>query len=374
MPASPRRPSAPAARALAALARALLALAALAPASLAFAWLWLAPLARADVTSPGASAREGGPAAGVPTAPVVPSAPSRLSARVEPDPVLFGQPFHLVIELVRPEGAPVSLPDELPEAAATPRAGDVVRGVTPAGEGSVRETFRVPYLALDLEELKTPEVVLKTAAGEPLAIPPLPVNVEDGALADGGAADPESGLVLEEGAGPIVYRVFDPRPLVGLFTFTLSVAALFVHRRLSGRRLALPALQEGVSPLLPARAAHEVALERLEALLQEGLLARGEVALFVARLMDEVLRHYLEERYGVAAGRRTTRELAEVLLGVSAPGLDLGSTRALLERADLVKFARADVAAEVAHEMAGRVRALIEATRAQEALEAEEET
>ena len=64
----------------------------------------------------------------------------------------------------------------------------------------------------------------------------------------------------------------------------------------------------------------------------------------------------------VSAGKRTTSELIEDLLAVSAPGLDLDVVRGLLDDADLVKFARADLASDVAHGMAGRVRALIEAT------------
>jgi hypothetical protein len=98
--------------------------------------------------------------------------------------------------------------------------------------------------------------------------------------------------------------------------------------------------------------------------MREGLLARGEIARFVERLMDEVLRAYLEDRFLVPVTRETTREIAAELLRLSVPGLDLVLLRDILETADLVKFARADVAAESAHEMATKVRALVVATRA----------
>lgn len=305
-------------------------------------------------------------------------APFALNARIEPDPVPFGETFHLVVEVARPADLRLALPDEIPEAKETPRAGEVERKLEPLpneGEGParVKETLRIPYLALDLAELKTPEVVLKTSDGEPLEIPSLPVHVkDDGALPEGSETTAE-GVPLAEAAGPLVYGVFDARPLVALASFAFSLLSLGLYHVLAKRRrLALPAASS-LPVEVARRPAHVVALERLEKLLGEGHLARGEVAPFVARLMDEVLRSYLEDRYGIAAGKRTTRELAEELLSKSAPGLDVALTRALLEQVDLVKFARAELQAEVAHQMAGRVRSLIEATAERPAPAGDEE-
>ena len=89
----------------------------------------------------------------------------------------------------------------------------------------------------------------------------------------------------------------------------------FINRR---RRFWFPPLEEEMpEPAGPSRPAHEVALERLTALLAEGLLQKGAVPLFVQRLMDDVLRSYLEDRFDASAGTRTTRELCEALLSLS---------------------------------------------------------
>lgn len=328
-----------------------------------------------------------------------------VTARVEPDPVTFGEPFSLVVSIVRDRGVRVELPGSIPEVDAAPRTGDPVRGVeeavgptgAPAGGSSalapapasapdagspraprVRETIRIPFLALDTEDLKTPAFALTAPDGTALEVPALNVRVvvpPEEEPADGGPArdpvqDPAQdparpGQVLLEPAAPVIaYAVPDERPWIvlgGLAGAGVLVAlARLVNRWRRARRPAVPAV-----PPPPPRPAHEVALERLEALLQSGLLQRGETAIFVERLMDEVLRDYLTARFALSAGTRTTRELVKDLLGVAVVGLDVALVEGLLADADLVKFAKASIAGEQAHAMATRVRALIEQTREQ---------
>lgn len=90
---------------------------------------------------------------------------------------------------------------------------------------------------------------------------------------------------------------------------------------------------------LPKFAAHEIAYHRLEALLAEKLIETGQVKLFYQRLSD-VLRHYIEHRFGLHAPERTTEEFLD----------ELRTSQALEERfrpllgeflthCDLVKFA-----------------------------------
>ncbi len=290
-----------------------------------------------------------------------------LSARVEPDPVAFGERFELVIEVLRADGDRLSLPHDLPHEPAARQIGPPQRALTPlpaeeGGDARVREVVRVPFLALGLDDVKTPAFVLTAPDGEALEIESLPVRVAPEPAAGAPPAG-DLGDSLVEAERVLSFEVFDTRPLVGASALALAGAAFALYRWLARRRRAwLAQRPRAAAPSAPDRPAHIIALERLEALLAEGLLARGEVTLFVQRLMDEVLRDYLERRYRVLAGRRTTSELAADLLSVSAPGLDLDVVRGLLDDADLVKFARADIAADVAHGMASRTRALIEAT------------
>jgi hypothetical protein len=234
----------------------------------------------------------------------------------------------------------------------------------------VLETLRVPFLALDYEDVQTPELTLAVADGVPLTVEPIDVLVEHDAPPPPAANDappPDLKDQLAPAQSHAVFFVLDARPLVAAGTTAFGALAfllyLVLHRR---RRVFVPVARVLPTPAAPDRPAHVIANERLDALLAQGLLARGEIAPFVARLMDDVLRDYLERRYDVAAGRRTTNELANDLLTTGAPGLDIPLVRKLLNDADMVKFARAELAADVAHSMAQTTRALIDKTARKE--------
>lgn len=315
---------------------------------------------------------------------------SGLQAKIQPDPVAFGGPFDLVIEVKHDAQLQIQLPQNVPEKAALPQVGIIRREVLPPAErgaataarpeeearpgaSSALTRFTIPFLALDLKDLKTPAIILQTSTGETIDIPelPVPIRTEEDAVAGApnpGPTDPSpapsapgASLELENAPGPILFSVVDERPFLVLLSCLFAGFVYWLYRRLSGRIFVTPPPKPVV---VVQRPADEVALERLDALLAEGLLARNEIKLFVTRLMDEVLRDFLEARFAVAAGTRTTRELMVSLLETSATGLDVSGTRAVLEQADLVKFARAQLVGDAAHEMAERVRALIVATTA----------
>jgi len=287
-----------------------------------------------------------------------------VTARVEPSPARFAEPFALVIEIVRARGLEVRLPASIKEQdglrvlGAPRRTVDDVVGAD-ADTSLVKEQIAIPLLALDTEGIETPALTLVDGAGETHEIAALPVALVDDKVADGGVDD----TAFAAARTHHTFHVVDTRPIASLAALAFGGALFFVLRRLLARapQVASPTTTV-VAP--PREAADVVALRRLDALLAEGLLARGEVAPFVARLMDEVLRAYLEDRFAVAASTRTTREVAEDLLRVSAQGLDVARLRVVLETADLVKFAKAQVAASAAHEMANHVRALVVDTRA----------
>jgi hypothetical protein len=321
----------------------------------------------------GALAQDAGPPSVVPLA---------LQARIEPPRVAFGERFDLVIDVTRDRGAPLTLPTSLPESEACPRAGEprvsVVElsdSIPDAGTPArVKETIRIPYLALDIEKLKTPALVLTAKDGSSLDVPALDVNVivpsqaeilagPDGGVLMGpdGGPIPPGQVPLESAASVIAYAVPDERPWVALGTLTITGLALAIARAVQ-RRLRKRAPAAPAAPPPPPRPAHEIALERLEALLASGLLQQGDTAPFVERLMDEVLRDYIAARFELPAGARTTRELVKELLSVTVAGLDVALVDELLKDADLVKFAKASIAQDRAHAMASRVRALVEAT------------
>ena len=99
---------------------------------------------------------------------------------------------------------------------------------------------------------------------------------------------------------------------------------------------------------------HEAALAELEALLGEDLVARGAFKLFYLRLSD-IVRHYVEERFGLRAPEQTTEEFLAAMS--AAPVIRRGHQtllRDFLNQADLVKFAEF---VPDANDVAGAVKA-----------------
>ncbi len=91
------------------------------------------------------------------------------------------------------------------------------------------------------------------------------------------------------------------------------------------------------APQLPA---HEVALRKLNELAAKKLWQKGEYKAYYSELTD-IIREYLERRYGILAMESTTDEILDDLSGlITRPELK-DPLRELLQQADLVKFAKA---------------------------------
>ncbi len=121
--------------------------------------------------------------------------------------------------------------------------------------------------------------------------------------------------------------------LIFLFS-ALVIAGLLYWKKKSGRKLPAAALP----------GPDEIALQKLELLLADDLLAREEIMLFHRRISD-ILRHYIENRFGLKAPERTTEEfLLELFRTDSSENALLGGHKSLLAdfltQCDLVKFAR----------------------------------
>lgn len=85
---------------------------------------------------------------------------------------------------------------------------------------------------------------------------------------------------------------------------------------------------------------HEAALAALEALLGEDLVASGAFQLFYLRLSD-IVRHYVEERFGLRAPEQTTEEFLAAMSAAPVIRRDHQMLlRGFLNQADLVKFAK----------------------------------
>jgi hypothetical protein len=136
----------------------------------------------------------------------------------------------------------------------------------------------------------------------------------------------------------------------------LSIAYLVARRRRKRRAAALAA---ATAPPPAPPSPYEIALQRLLEVESARWPERGETALHYA-LTADVLRAYLEEAHGVPALERTTGELLWTLPpALSGRGMR-AECGALLDEADLVKFARLRPSAQAAGEHLRRARALVE--------------
>lgn len=111
----------------------------------------------------------------------------------------------------------------------------------------------------------------------------------------------------------------------------------------------------------------EIALQELDRLLAEDLLARREIKLFHLRISD-ILRRYIENRFGMKAPERTTEEfLIELSQAKSTGNALLGSQKALLTdfltQCDLVKFAKHEPTSAESEKSVVICREFIEKTR-----------
>jgi hypothetical protein len=120
------------------------------------------------------------------------------------------------------------------------------------------------------------------------------------------------------------------------------------------------ATNPNAEPPLPA---HELAYRQLQAILDERLIEVGEFKLFFSKISD-ILRSYIEGRFGIHAPRRTTEEF---LSDISRNAPFSRDHRVLLveflQNCDLVKFAKHLPSQEEVAKAVDSCRAFIDATR-----------
>ncbi len=95
-------------------------------------------------------------------------------------------------------------------------------------------------------------------------------------------------------------------------------------------------VQQEVSQKIPP---HELAFTELQRLVDEDLIQKGEIKLFYQRISD-VLRHYIENRFGLRAPEQTTEEfLMDLEASNTLPVEYRPLLKTFLTHCDLVKFA-----------------------------------
>jgi hypothetical protein len=136
----------------------------------------------------------------------------------------------------------------------------------------------------------------------------------------------------------------------------IATAGFWVHLR--HRRI-----KELVRIFKPA---HEIAYERLRALVRQDLVKAGKIKEFYERLSD-ILRHYIEHQFNLRAPERTTEEfLAELPSAGVLARPEQERLGEFLRHCDLVKFAKYNPTAEQIQKTFDLVKNFIEITKSDE--------
>jgi hypothetical protein len=273
-----------------------------------------------------------------------PAAVVALRLQVAPEAVAPLEPVTLTFDLWTRGGAAADFAPELPAADWTATRRD--EPARPLFGGSWRRTVL--------------QAIPKRAPGE-VAIPAFTARLREGA---GEASSPAAAVTVRSVLAPdddAIEAPGEPFPTPpARWPWLLAGGALLLGGGLlvaANRRRRVPTL--AIAPTPP----HVRALRELERLRQRPRATAAEVAAFYVAV-SQVLRDYLEARFGLRAPERTTEEfLRDLEAGDALAKAHRADLEAFLSQCDLVKFA-AVVPSERDHEVAWQLAAaFVEATR-----------
>lgn len=262
--------------------------------------------------------------------------PVRVDARFEPAEVVVGDHLDLVFEVDAANGCEVAFPELNEEFADGYIELLEEKRVEKVGQEEDRTLLRKRYrmIAFEVGEFRfdslgvlyASEGVIDTAfVTSPLSllVETIPADTTQTTIYD--IKGPmEAPLVLEEFGGYVLYALFGLAVLASL---------IYMFMRLRKR-------EQGESViLLPSEPSHVTAIRALEALHNRKLWQNSRFKEYYTQLSD-ILREYLDGRYGVSAMEMTTEEILSAIRKLSLSEKHSSMIAALLRESDLVKFAK----------------------------------
>lgn len=270
------------------------------------------------------------------------AAPLMLSAKLDSATMLMGTVNTLRLQVVQDKGTA----GEFPQLAGIRERGyatllnDTIElgarikaDTTEIGSGRVQIDYQVPVQVFDSGYYRLPEFIYvagrDTARSKQLVLTVTPVKVtaEDEISPMTPPADPENPSIFDSIPDWLYYWWW-----VALLVALLAVGGWWAWKRYRKEGTIL-----SPKPELPA---HIVALQRLERLKKLKLWQSGQEKEFYTKLTD-ILRSYLDKRFGIKAMEMTTGQIMDKLAEDSSMRESRQMMRQVLDMADFVKFAMA---------------------------------
>lgn len=260
----------------------------------------------------------------------------RVDARFDSAQILIGDQIYLTVTVEQPRNARVVLPnfrDSL------------------AGKIEILKIFPIDTQVLDNGRVRILQRYLVTSFDSgvyqvgPVVFPYQYDNVADSIISDPvmltvntipikdltKIADIKSIIKL-----PLTFKELLPFMGISLLFLLLVAAGIYAYLRWKQKKPLFPFMEK------PAEPAHVIAFRELEKLKAAKLWQQGNFKEYYSRLTD-IVRAYIEARFGVPAMESTTPEIYQTLLALDTiPKALTDELHQMLQLADLVKFAKAE--------------------------------
>lgn len=210
-------------------------------------------------------------------------------------------------------------------------------------------TRRFTLIAFDSAKLELPPLNVRLVAGKPLETNELTLAVFP---TRGGREISDMAKIRDIRREPESWMDYWPWGAGALIVFAL----LFGWLRKSPPKKQPAAIQTVPAP--PPVSASELALQKLSELQQKQLWKNGQTKEHYAEL-SLILREYLETRYGIAALESTTVEIQKLLATTDFPADLKSGLKELLQKTDMVKYARSQPPEAVHEQVLEKARELV---------------
>jgi hypothetical protein len=253
--------------------------------------------------------------------------------------VTVGDPIDVTLSVTLPEGTRLDPPEIGPALGSFSVVDGSWFGPEESAEGD-RWSWRgaVASFRAGEQELPSVRISVETADGETLSGASEARTIEIGSVLEPEEADsPEAEIADLKGPASVApdYRALWRAAAILAVLVLVAGLLWWLHRRYAARLAAVPSPDDPFQRTPP----HEWVYAELQRLLEQRLAEQGQVVRFFAEL-SWILKRYLGGRYRVELMERTTAEVPPRLRQAGAHDEAIEAAAGLLDRCDMVKFAK----------------------------------